>query len=62
MFWLGAGLCSVLIYHIVLRLFVYFSLDITPALGPSLDLGHINSDHFAVVQIPQRIITDVQTN
>ena len=52
----------VLIYHIVLRLFVYFSLDFTHDLGPSLDLGHINSHHFAVVHIPQRIYTDVQTN
>ena len=62
LFWLGAGLFSVLIYHIVLRLFVYFSLDFTHDLGPSLDLGHINSHHFAVVHIPQRIYTDVQTN
>ena len=44
---------SVLIYHIVLRLFVHFSLDFTHDLGPSLDLGHINSHHFAFVQIPQ---------
>ena len=38
LFWLGAGLFSVLIYHIVLRLWVYFSLDFTHDLGPSLDL------------------------
>ena len=44
---------SALIYHIVLRLLVYFSLDFTHDLGPSLDLGRKNSHHFAVVQIRQ---------
>ena len=62
MFWLGVGLFSVLINRIVIRLWVYFSLDFTHDLGPFFDLGHIDSHHFAVVQIPQRIITDVPTN